>query len=144
MAEPKTTRGDRSVTEFLSAVADPRRRADAEAACALMTEATGTEPAMWGTSIVGFGTYHYKYASGREGDWPAVGLSPRKQALTIYLSAGFDAYEELLGRLGPHSTGKSCLYVKRLADVDQGVLRELVAAGFRHLDGRTVTSEPGG
>jgi hypothetical protein len=132
------------VTEFLSAVADPRRRADAEAACALMTEATGTEPAMWGTSIVGFGTYHYKYATGREGDWPAVGLSPRKQALTIYLSAGFDAYEQLLGRLGPHSTGKSCLYVKRLADVDQGVLRELVAAGFRHLDGRTVTSEPGG
>jgi hypothetical protein len=144
MAEPKTTRGDQSVTEFLSAVADPRRRADAEAACALMTEATGAEPAMWGTSIVGFGAYHYRYASGREGDWPAVGLSPRKQALTIYLSAGFDAYEELLGRLGPHSTGKSCLYVKRLADVDQGVLRELIAAGFRHLDGRTVTSEPGG
>jgi hypothetical protein len=144
MAEPKTTRGDQSVAEFLSAVADPRRRADAEAACALMTEATGAEPAMWGTSIVGFGAYHYRYASGREGDWPAVGLSPRKQALTIYLSAGFDAYEELLGRLGPHSTGKSCLYVKRLADVDQGVLRELIAAGFRHLDGRTVTSEPGG
>jgi hypothetical protein len=144
MAEPKTTRGERSVAEFLAAVADPRRRADAEAACALMTEATGTEPAMWGTSIVGFGTYHYRYATGREGDWPAVGLSPRKQALTIYLSAGFDAYEELLGRLGPHSTGKSCLYVKRLADVDQAVLRELVAAGFRHLDGRTVTSEPGG
>src|SRR5687767_3140663 len=132
MAEPKTTRGERSVAEFLAAVADPRRRADAEAACALMTEATGTEPAMWGTSIVGFGTYHYRYATGREGDWPAVGLSPRKQALTIYLSAGFDAYEELLGRLGPHSTGKSCLYVKRLADVDQAVLRELVAAGFRH------------
>jgi hypothetical protein len=144
MAELKTTRGEGSVAEFLSAVADPRRRADAEAACALMTEATGAEPAMWGTSIVGFGAYHYRYASGREGDWPAVGLSPRKQALTIYLSAGFDAYEELLGRLGPHSTGKSCLYVKRLADVDQGVLRELVAAGFRHLDGRTLTNEPAG
>jgi hypothetical protein len=144
MAELKTKKGDGSVAEFLAAVADPRRRADAEAACALMTEATGAEPAMWGTSIVGFGTYHYRYATGREGDWPAVGLSPRKQALTIYLSAGFDAYEELLGRLGPHSTGKSCLYVKRLADVDQGVLRELVAAGFRHLDGRTVTSEAGG
>ena len=144
MADLKTTRSDRSVAEFLSAVADPRRRADAETACALMTEATGAEPAMWGPSIVGFGTYHYRYASGREGDWPAVGLSPRKQSLTIYLSAGFDGYEELLGRLGPHSTGKACLYVKRLADVDQGVLRELVAAGFRHLDGRTVTSEPGG
>jgi hypothetical protein len=144
MAELKTTRGEGSVADFLSTVADPRRRADAEAACALMTEATGAEPAMWGTGIVGFGTYHYRYATGREGDWPAVGLSPRKQALTIYLSAGFDAYEELLGRLGPHSTGKSCLYIKRLADVDQGVLRELIAAGFRHLDGRTVTSEPGG
>ena len=77
MAEPKTTKGSASVPEFLAAVADPRRRADAEAACALIAEATGAEPAMWGTSIVGFGSYHYKYASGREGDWPAVGGTPR-------------------------------------------------------------------
>jgi len=143
MAEPKTIRGPASVAEFLAAVPDPRRRADAEAACALMAEATGAEPAMWGTSIIGFGSYHYRYASGREGDWPAVGLSPRKQALTIYLSAGFHGHDDLLGRLGPHTTGRSCLYVKRLADVDPAVLGELVAAGFRGLDGRTVTSEPG-
>jgi hypothetical protein len=143
MTGPKTARNAASVAEFLAAVSDPRRRADAEAVCALMAEVTGAQPAMWGASIVGFGEYHYKYATGREGDWPAVGLSPRKQALTIYISAGFDAYEELLGRLGPHSTGRSCLYIKRLADVDRDVLRSLVAGGFRALDGTTVTSDPG-
>ena len=125
MAEPKTVKGTASVADFLAAVPDPRRRADAEAACALISEATGAEPAMWGTGIVGFGSYHYRYASGREGDWPAVGFSPRKQALTIYVSAGFDAFGELLGRLGPHSTGKSCLYVKRLADVAGEVAKGL-------------------
>ena len=97
---------------------------------------------MWGSSIVGFGSYHYRYATGREGDWPAVGLSPRKQALTLYISSGFDASAALLARLGPHTTGKSCLYLKRLSDVDEGVLRELVAAGFRDLDGKTVTGAP--
>jgi hypothetical protein len=142
MAEPKTTRNPASVAAFLDAVADPRRQADARAACALMAEATGAEPTMWGTSIIGFGAYHYRYATGREGDWPAVGLSPRKQALTLYLSAGFDGYADLLARLGPHSIGKSCLYVKRLADVDTDVLRDLVAGGFRALDGKTVTAEP--
>jgi hypothetical protein len=140
VAEPKTKKNQASVAEFLAGVADPKRRADAEAATALMAEVTGAEPTMWGGSIVGFGSYHYRYASGREGDWPAVGLSPRKQALTIYLSAGFDGYDDLLARLGPHSTGKSCLYVKRLSDVDDEVLRELVRAGFRQLDGATVTS----
>jgi hypothetical protein len=141
MAELKTRRNDESVAAFLATVADPRRRADAEAACALMAEATGAEPAMWGSAIVGFGVYHYRYASGREGDWPAVGLSPRKQALTLYVSAGFDGYRDLLDRLGPHTTGKSCLYLKRLADVDQDVLKALVAAGFRHLDGQTLSTE---
>jgi hypothetical protein len=142
MAELKTSRNQRSVTEFLAAVSDPRRRADAQAVCALMAEVTGAQPAMWGSSIVGFGSYHYKYASGREGDWPAVGLSPRKQALTIYVSEGFDAYDQLLSRLGPHSTGKSCLYIKRLSDVDEQVLRSLVEGGFRRLNGTTVTGEP--
>jgi hypothetical protein len=137
----KTTRNDESVTAFLAAVTDPRRRADAEAACALMAEVTGSPPVMWGGSIIGFGAYHYRYATGREGDWPAVGLSPRKQALTLYISAGFDGYQDLLDRLGPHTTGKSCLYLKRLADIDQAVLKDLVAKGFRHLDGRTVISE---
>ena len=104
MAEPKTVPTEQSVAEFLAAVADPKRRADAEAAVALFREATGAEPAMWGSAIVGFGTYRYRYATGAEGDWPAVGLSPRKQALTLYVSAGFDAYPDLLGRLGPHRT----------------------------------------
>jgi hypothetical protein len=142
MAEPKTTKNEASVAEFLAAVADPHRRADAQAACALMADVTGLPPAMWGSSIVGFGSYRYRYASGRAGDWPAVGLSPRKQALTIYVSEGFDAYDELLGRLGPHSVGKSCLYLKRLSDIDEQVLRSLIDGGFRRLNGTTVTSEP--
>ena len=95
---------------------------------------------MWGSSIVGFGTYHYRYASGQEGDWPAVGLSPRKAALTLYLGTGFAGAEDLLARLGPHTVGKSCLYLKRLSDVDEPVLRELVSTAFRRLDGRTIIS----
>ncbi|WP_433064826.1 DUF1801 domain-containing protein [Dactylosporangium sp. CS-033363] len=140
-SEPKTTRTGASVDEFLAGVADPKRRADAEAVCALMREVTGLEPAMWGPSIVGFGQYHYRYATGREADWPAVGLSPRKQALTLYLSDGYERYAEQLARLGPHSTGRSCLYIKRLADVDLEVLRGLIRDGFEHINGRTVTTE---
>jgi hypothetical protein len=143
MAEPKTQRTRMSAAEFLAAVPDPRRRADAEAVCALMADVTGEAPTMWGTSIIGFGSYHYRYASGREGDWPAIGLSPRKQSLTLYISAGFDAYDELLSRLGPHSTGKSCLYIKKLADVDERVLRDLVAGGFERLHGKVLTADPG-
>jgi hypothetical protein len=138
MADPKTVRTGASVGDFLAAVPDPKRRADAQTVCALMAQATGVQPEMWGSGIVGFGSYHYRYASGREGDWPAVGLSPRKSALTIYVSAGFDDAE--LSRLGPHTTGKSCLYVKRLSDVDTGVLRELIAAGFRQLNGKVLTA----
>jgi nucleoid DNA-binding protein len=140
VAEPKTQKNTANVTDFLAAVADPKRRADAEAVTALMAEVTGATPTMWGTSIVGFGSYRYRYGSGREGEWPAVGLSPRKASLTVYVSAGFDGYDDLLARLGPHSTGRSCLYIKRLSDVDEGVLRELVAGGFRQLDGTTVTT----
>jgi hypothetical protein len=138
MTELKTRKTSMSVAEFLSAVADPVRRVDAQAACALMTEVTGQPPVMWGTSIVGFGSYHYRYATGREADWPAVGLSPRKQALTLYISTGFDTYQELLGRLGPHTVGKSCLYLKRLSDVDEEVLRSLVRGGFQALHATTV------
>jgi hypothetical protein len=143
MAEPKTVRNQASVAEFLASVTDAQRRADAQAMCALMAEVTGAQPQMWGSGIVGFGSYHYRYSSGREGDWPAVGLSPRKQALTVYVPEGFDGYDELLARLGPHSTGKACLYIKRLSDVDSRVLRELIAGGFRRLNGTTLTSEPG-
>jgi hypothetical protein len=140
MAEPKTQPSAASVADFLAAVPDPRRRADAEAACALFAEATGVAPVMWGDSIVGFGAYRLRYASGREGDWPAVGLSPRKQALTIYLTEGFEGYPELLARLGPHTTGRACLYIKRLSDVDQRALRELVAAGYQARNGTTIVT----
>jgi len=140
MAELKTQRTEASVAEFLDNVADPRRRADAIAVSALIAEETGAEPEMWGSSIVGFGSYHYEYASGQRGDWPAVGLSPRKASLTVYLSAGFDDAADLLSRLGPHSLGKSCLYLKRLSDVDESVLRELVGDAYRRLNGRTITT----
>jgi len=96
---------------------------------------TGEKPAMWGSSIVGFGSYHYKYASGREGDAPLTGFSPRKQALTLYITAGFDRYGDLKQKLGKYSTGASCLYVKRLADLDQEVLRQLVKESVEHMRG---------
>lgn len=126
MAELKTKVNDASVEAFLSAVPDEKKRADAFRVLAIMREETGEEPQMWGDSIVGFGTYHYKYASGREGDWPLTGFSPRKASLTLYITPGFDRYEDLLARLGKFTTGKSCLYVKRLSDVDEATLRELV------------------
>ena len=140
MAEPKTTVTEASAAEFLDAVDDARRRADAIAACDLIGEVTGAAPAMWGSGIVGFGSYHYRYASGREGDAPAVGLSPRKAALVLYVSTGFDDAQALLDRLGPHKIGKSCLYLKRLDDVDRDVLRELIGKAFRSLDGTTLTT----
>jgi Domain of unknown function (DU1801) len=139
MAELKTQRTDASVAEFLAGVDNPVRREDAQAVCALMTEVTGEQPAMWGTSIVGFGSYEYKYGSGQRGVWPAVGLSPRKQSLTVYISEGLDGHADLLSRLGRHSTGKSCLYLTRLSDVDFDVLRELVRHGFDHLNGKVIT-----
>jgi hypothetical protein len=135
VAELKTQRNDGDVDAFLAGITDERRRRDAQAVCALMREVTGVEPTMWGTSIVGFGDYHYAYASGRSGEWFAVGFSPRKQNLTLYLTGGFDGYTELLGRLGKHSTGKSCLYVKKLADVDADVLRELVTRSYASTKG---------
>jgi hypothetical protein len=142
MAEPKTQRTDDDVAAFLAGVADDRRRADTAAAVEIFREATGEAPAMWGTAIIGFGTYTLTYANGRTNPWPAVGLSPRKQALTLYVS-GFEGYDELLSRLGTHSTGKSCLYVKRLADVDRAVLHDLVKASYARWNGRTVTSGDG-
>lgn len=140
MAEPKTQRNAASVPGFLASVTDARRREDAENACALMADVTGADPVLWGTSIVGFGAYRYEYASGRSGDWPAVGFSPRRAALTFYLMPGFDGYDDILARLGPHSLGKSCLYVKRLADVDGDALRELVAGAYTYVNGQTLTS----
>lgn len=133
MTELKTQPTDQSVEAFLNNVEDERRRQDCFTVLEIMRDVTGAEPKMWGNSIVGFGEYHYTYASGREGDWMLTGFSPRKQNLTLYIMAGFDAYDDLLQRLGKHKTGKSCLYIKKLADVDLDVLRTLVQQSVHHM-----------
>ena len=127
MAEPKTKPTNQSVDSFIKKIPDPQTREDCFTIARLMKEATRTEPRMWGSSIVGFGTQHYKYASGREGDWPLIGFSPRKQNLTLYIGlSGFDGHAELLEKLGKHSVGKGCLYVKHLSDVDLLTLKKLI------------------
>ncbi len=127
MAENKTKPTEASVAEFVDAVADPTRRADAEVLVELMQRASGEEPKMWGPSIIGFGSHHYVYESGREGDMPIVGFSPRKAATVLYLALGRGDSEALLEKLGKHTTGKGCLYIKKLADVDLMVLERLIA-----------------
>ncbi len=132
MAENKTQPTDASVEEFLGAVEHPTRRADGFELLNMMRELTGQEAVMWGPTIVGFGKYHYKYASGREGDSAAVGFSPRKTNLALYgLTMGPEA-DRLLPELGKHKTGASCLYVNKLDDVDRDVLAELIRTGYRH------------
>jgi hypothetical protein len=127
MAEPKTKPTGASVDDFIAGVDDEPRRADCRTLIELMSRVTGAEPVMWGPSIVGFGSYHYRYASGREGDWMVAGFSPRRRELTIYVMAGFEGAEALLARLGKHRTSSgSCLYIKRLSDVDLEVLEEIV------------------
>ena len=135
MAENKTQKTDASVEDYLSGIAGVRGE-DARELNRLIAQATGLEPALWGPSIVGFGDRHLVYDSGRELDWFEVGFAARKQALTLYLTSGFDGYDELLARLGPHSTSAGCLYVKRLADVDSGVLAELVRRSAQDTRGR--------
>ena len=132
-AGAKTLPGTASVAAFLAAVPDARRRADCQAVLRMMQAATGCEPVLWGPSIVGFDRYRYRYDSGREGEMPIVGFSPRAQALVLYILPGFDAYDALLGKLGKYTTGKSCLYVKALADVDPGVLDALVRASVAEM-----------
>jgi hypothetical protein len=129
-AANKTQATTASADAFVGAIPDSGLRADCEALLRLMRKATGQEPVMWGPAMVGFGRYGYTYDSGRSGEWFAVGFSPRKANLTLYLMAGFDRHMALLGRLGKHSVSKSCLYVKQLADVDLAVLEQLVAAAF--------------
>jgi hypothetical protein len=120
------------VDSFLKAVRNESHRADAHALVELMRSVTGEPPVMWGPSIVGFGSYHYRYKSGRTGDAPLAGFSPRKANLVVYLVGGFeDRYPKLLEQLGPHKTGKACLYLKRLDDVDLGVLRQLIERSMR-------------
>lgn len=141
MAEPKNARSDADVEAFLGAVDDDARREECRTVAALMARVTGAAPAMWGPSMVGFGSYHYRYDSGREGDWFLTGFSPRKRDLTLYVMAGFDRYASLMDKLGKFRTGKSCLYVKRLDDIDLGVLEELVSASVAHMRSRYPTTD---
>ena len=134
--KPKTTKNKASVAGFLASIDNPKRSADARTVIKLMQSITHKRPTMWGTSIVGFGTYHYKYASGREGDSFMTGVSPRKQALTVYIMPGFDDYKDLLSRLGKHKTAKSCLYINKLEDVDLSVLEQLIAKSVREMEKR--------
>lgn len=133
MAEMKTKPNNQSVTAFLNAVPNEKKRQDSFVILDLMQQVTGKEPKMWGDSIVGFGSYHYKYVSGREGDMFLTGFSPRKQSLTLYIMSGFSEYEALLSRLGKHKTGKSCLYIKKIEDIDLPTLRELVRQSVDHM-----------
>ncbi len=133
MAELKTKPTDQDVEGFLNGIADEQRRQDCHTLVDLMRDVTGTEPKMWGDSMVGFGAYRYTYASGHSGETFLAGFSPRKQNLTLYIMAGFDEYDALLQALGKHKTGKACLYIKRLADIDQGALRELVRRSVEHM-----------
>ncbi len=133
MAELKTSPNDRSVDDFIAGVADPKRREECRTILKLMQRVTKAKPKMWGTSIVGFGSYHYRYASGREGDWFLSGFSPRKQNLTLYVMSGFARQADLMRQLGKYKTGSSCLYIKSLEDIDLGTLETLVRQSVEHM-----------
>ena len=130
MAELKTQKNDDSVDDFIAAIADDRKREDTETLLGMMERVTGEKPHMWGPSIIGFGDQHYQYESGREGDWFKIGFSPRKQNLTLYVSDYIPADDPLFAKLGKFTTGKACIYIKRLEDVDTGVLEKLVKRSY--------------
>ena len=131
MTELKTKPTGRSVDAFLKSVLPEERRKDCVKLAAMMRRVTGETPRLWGTGIVGFGSYHYKYPTGREGDWFRTGFAPRKNDLTLYVMSGFERHADLMARLGKHTTGKACLYIKRLADVDGAALEELIARSVK-------------
>ncbi|HSL68927.1 MAG TPA: DUF1801 domain-containing protein [Longimicrobiales bacterium] len=131
MSGMKTVPTAASVEAFLAGIADEGRRQDCQTVLQLMQRVTGQAPRMWGSSVVGFGDYHYKYASGREGDWFLAGFSPRKKDLTLYITSGLHLFPNELTELGKHKTGKGCLYIKRLADIDLQVLEQIVAQSVR-------------
>lgn len=133
MAEIKTKQTDQSVEAFLNGIKVDKKRQDSFAILELMKQVTGKEPKMWGDSIVGFGNYHYKYASGREGDWFLVGFSPRKQNLALYIMSGFTDYDDLLNKLGKYKTGKACLYINKLEDIDLQTLEVLVRLSVEYI-----------
>ncbi len=133
MADNKTKPTKSNVTAFMKGIENPDMRRDARKVSAMMRKATGSRARMWGANIVGFGEYHYKYDSGREGDFMITGFSPRKQALTLYVIPGFKPFESLMKKLGKYKTGKSCLYIKRLSDVDESALEKLIAGSVKHM-----------
>ena len=145
MSQLKTTRTDQDVDAFLAGIADETKRADCQTLSRMMSAATGEPPALWGSAIVGFGSYRYRYASGHEGEWMRIGFSPRANNLTVYIMDGFDRYQELLDQLGTHKIGKSCLYVKRLSEIDLDVLTELIRRSAQQVGvGAPATSETSG
>jgi hypothetical protein len=136
MVELKTRPTDASVKEFLEGVEHPQRKADGFELLRLMKEVTLEEPVLWGTSIIGFGKYHYKYASGREADWLKVGFSPRKRSLSVYLTIDMDEISDLREKLGKHRVGKGCLYINKLSDVDTNVLKKIIKKSVEALEKR--------
>jgi Domain of unknown function (DU1801) len=138
MPEPKTKPTAESVTDFLNKIPEEDRRKDSFALLELMRKASGAEPTMWGTSIVGFGVYKYKYESGHSGEAAVVGFSPRKTALTLYLGCEAEDREALFAKLGKHKTGKGCLYIKKLSDVDPSVLKQLIAATVKAMASKRI------
>ena len=136
MAELKTKRNDASVEAFIESIPDEQKKADSKVLLDMMGRLSNSEPEMWGPSIIGFSNYHYVYKSGREGDWFKCGFSPRKQALTLYIMTGTKKHEEILQRLGKYKTGKSCLYIKRLDQVDMQVLEELIRSSIDYIDNK--------
>ncbi len=136
MAELKTKKNEADVEKFLGAIPDEKKQRDCFVILKLMRQITGKDPKMWGSGIVGFGDYHYKYESGREGDWFLVGFSPRKQNISLYIMSGFDGQSDLMKKLGKYKTGKSCLYIKAYEDVDAEVLKELITRSIVHLKKR--------
>ena len=137
MAELKTQKNKASVTGFLNSIENEKRKADSFVILELMKKITNSEPSMWGPSIIGFGSYHYQYASGREGEWFLSGFSPRKQSLTLYIVSGFKKYNDILNKLGKYKTGKSCLYINKLEDIDINVLEELISDSVAYLIQKT-------
>ena len=138
-ANMKTTKNEASVEAFLDAVKDEQKREDSYKILEMMKRLSGYEPKMWGPSIVGFGEYHYKYDSGREGDMCRIGFSPRAQNLTLYMIPGYSDFSEELDRLGKHKLGKSCLYIKRLSDVDESVLEEMIVKDLQIMEEKYPT-----
>ena len=140
MAELKTQPTNKSVKDFIDGIAEDAKRRDCRTIMKIMKKVTRARPKMWGSSMVGYGKYRYKYASGREGEWFTAGFSPRAQSLTLYIMSGFKGHDALLRKLGKHTTGKSCLYIKRLDDIDLGVLENLIERSVRQVEHSTPGS----